>query len=326
MKYKLIIIFFFSVSLLISSGCGLLPKEDERLSPPIKEAREVQYRTEEVTRMDIEKKLVLFSQWKAASQVYYAFTEFNAPFLEYRVSKGDYIKPGDILAVLDIGDIEKELRDMEITYQKQKLSYERILERYEDGLASEYDLRLAELDYEDATNKFNDLKEEKENSLLVADVEGVVQVLMNYEKGDMVNTGITVVTVVRNDDIILQASSRQVGSSDLEVGDYALLESKGIELDGTISAIHGNFVTIEPEYMLEDWELGSSVKVDIPLDSSMGALVVNRDAVKSVGGRNYVRLLVDGIAIERSVELGISSGRYIEIKSGLEEGDVVILN
>ncbi len=326
MKYKLFIVFIFSISLLMASGCGLLPKEDERLTPPIKEAREVQYRTEEVTRMDIEKKLVLFSQWKAASQVYYAFTEFNAPFLEYRVSIGDYVKPGDVLAVLDIGDIDKELRDMEITYQKQKLSYERTLERYEAGLASGYDLRLAELDFEDSTNKFNDLKEEKANSLLLADVEGIVQVLMSYEKGDMVNTGITVATVVKNDDIILQASSRQVGSSNLKVGDYALLESKGVEIDGMVSAIYGNFVTLEPEYMLDDWELGSSVKVDIPLDSSIGALVVNRDAVKSVGGRNYVRLLIDGIAIEKSVELGISSGRYIEIISGLEEGDVVILN
>ena len=326
MKYKIVIIIIFSVSLLLASGCGLLPKEDERLTPPIKEAREVQYKTEEVIRMDIEKKLVLYSQWKAASQVYYQYTEFNAPFLEYRVSKGDNVKPGDVLAVLDIGDIDKELRDTEITYQKQKLSYERILERYEAGLASGYDMRIAELDFENATNKLNDLKEEKADSLLVADVEGVVQVMMNYEKGDMVNTGINVVTVVKNDDIILQASSRQVGSSGLKIGDYALLESMGVELDGSISAIYGNNVTIEPEYMLDEWELGSSVKVDIPLDNSIGAMVVNRDAVKSVGGRSYVRLLIDGIAIEKSVELGISSGRYIEVLSGIEEGDIVILN
>ena len=159
----------------------------------------------------------------------------------------------------------------------------------------------------------------------MADVEGVVQVMMNYEKGDMVNTGINVVTVVKNDDIILQASSRQVGSSGLKVGDYALLESMGVEIDGTISRIYGNNVTIEPEYMLDEWELGSSVKVDIPLDNSIGAMVVNRDAVRSVCGRSYVRLLINGIAIEKSVELGISSGRYIEVLSGIEEGDIVIL-
>jgi macrolide-specific efflux system membrane fusion protein len=326
MKYKIVLIFIFLVSLVLSTGCGLLPMEDERLTPPIKEAREVEYRTEEIIRMDIEKKLALYAQWRAASQVYYQFTEFNAPFLEYRVSKGDYIEPGDILAVLDIGDIDKELRDMEITYQRQKLSYERILEKYEAGQASGYDLRIAELDFEDATNKLNDLKERKKNSLLVADVYGIVSVLMNYEPGDMVNTGINMVTVVRNDDIILQASSRLVQSSNLKIGDKAVLESMGVFMGGSVSGISGSMVTIEPEYMLDEWELGSSVKVDIPLESSKNALVINRDAVRAVGGKNYVRMLIDGIAIEKEIEIGISSGRYREVISGLEEGDVVILN
>ena len=115
-------------------------------------------------------------------------------------------------------------------------------------------------------------------------------------------------------------------SSNLSIGDEAVLESLGVFMSGKIAGINGSMVTIEPEYMLDEWELGSSVKVDVPLESSENTLAVNRDAVKSVGGKNYVRVLVDGIAIEKEVIIGISSGRYREVISGLEEGDIVILN
>jgi len=326
MKYKFFLIFIFLVSLLLSTGCGLLPTEDERLSPPIKEAREIEYKTVTVTRMDIAKKINLFPQWKAATKVTYSFTEFNAPLLEFKVSQGDVVEPGDILAILDIGDIDTQLRDMEITYQKQKLSYERTLERYNAGTLSGYDLRIAELDFEDVVNRYNDLKEEKAGSLLVSEIEGTVLTIMDFEPEEMVNTGINIITLVRNDDIILQGSSTQVRSSPVSVGDPVILESFGDALNGTISAISGSLVTIEPEYMLDEWKLGSTVLVEIPVDSAQGVLVIDRQAIKTVGGMSYVRVLIDGVAVEKGINLGISSGRWIEVTSGLTEGELVIIN
>lgn len=326
MKYKLILIFVFLVSLLLSTGCGLLPTEDERLNPPIKEAKEIEYKTIPVVRMDLEKELIVFAQWKAANKVLYSFTEYNAPFLEYRVEAGDEVKPGDIMAVLDIGNIDKSLRDMEITYQKQKLSYERIKERYNAGLLSEFDLKLAELDFQDITNKYDDLKEEKAGSLIVSDIEGTVLILMDVERGEMINTGTNLVTLVKNNDIILQGSSSKVRTSPVKIGDYVQLNSQNEIIDGSISNIQGTIVTIQPERMLDTWELGSTVKADIPISSSQGTLVIDIQALKSLGGTYYVRVLVDGIAIEKNVTLGISSGRSVEILTGLSEGELVIIN
>lgn len=326
MKYKLILIFVFSVSLLLSTGCGLLPTEDERLNPPIKEAKEIEYKTIPVVRMDLEKQLTLFAQWKAANKVLYSFSEFNAPFLEFKVSLGDVVKPGDVLAVLNIGNIDKSLRDMEIAYQKQKLSFERTKERYNAGLLSEYDLKLAELDFQDITNHYDDLKEEKAGSLLISNIDGTVLYLLDIEPGEMVNTGTNIVTLVKNDDIILQGSSSQVRTSTVKIGDYVKLEGRDETIGGTISDIQGTLVTIQPERMLDTWELGSTVKADIPISSSQGTLVIDIQALKSLGGTYYVRVLVDGIAIEKNVTLGISSGRSVEILTGLSEGDLVIIN
>lgn len=326
MKYKFILIFVFLASLLLVTGCGLFPEEDERLSPPIKEASEVEYKTEPVVRMDIAKTISLFAQWKSATKVAYSYEAYNAPFLEYKVSVGDIVKPGDVLAVLDIGDIDKQLRDMDITYQKQKLSYERTLEKYNAGILSEYDLRIAELNFEDVTNRYNDLKEEKAGSLLIADIDGTVFTLMDFDKGETVNTGLNLVSVVKNDDIILQGTATKLRTEPVNVGDRVVIQSQGKTMEGVLSNIRGIEATVEPDSMLDEWVLGSTVKVTIPIDSAMGVLVIDKTALKAVGGSNYVRVLVNGIAVEKSVTLGISSGRLIEIVSGLVEGELVIIN
>ncbi len=312
--------------LVLASGCGLLPKEDERLSPPIKEAGEVSYRTQEVFRSDIEKALNLFAQWKSEERVSYSFTEYNAPLLEIKVNAGDKMKPGDVLAVLDIGDIDKRIRDMDISWQRQKLSYERVLEKFNAGTASEFDLRIAELDLENATNQYNDLKKYKEGSLLVADTEGTVLSVMNVEPGDEITTGNTIINVAKSDNLILQATSSLIRNEPVKVGHEAILTSNNVKMSGTISEISGSLVTIKPEKMLDRWEIGSTVSVSVPIASAHDVLVIDRTAVSHISDRQYVRVLEDGIAVEKYITTGLSSGRYIEVVSGLEEGEEVILN
>lgn len=326
MKRKILIIFVMVALSIILGACALLPAEDERLSPPIKKAKEVVYKTEITVYGDINKQIVLFASWTAANRVWYEYTVYNAPFLEYRVEKGDLVSPGDILAVLDIGEIDKNLRDMEISYQRAKLSYERVKEKYKAGLASVYDLRIVELDFEDVNNKYTDMKKRKADSLLRADLYGQVLSIISYNKGDMVFTGTNLVSIVEDDDIILKAMSSAIRSSNVKAGDLAILESSNQNVNGIVESIVSSTVTLKPDVMLEEWVLGSAVKITIPVSSVENVLIIDYSSVKSLSGQTYVRVLVNEIAVEKNVVLGIRSGRYIEVISGLEEGDEVILN
>jgi len=326
MKFRILLASLLLVMFAAFAGCGLLPEEDERLSPPIKEARTIEFRTEEIVRGDIDKVINLFAQWKAANRVSYSFSEYNAPFLEFYVQPGDQVSAGDLLAALDIGDVDKDIRDQELSYQSAKLSYDRTKEKYDAGSVSQYDLRIAELNLENAQNRLNDLLEYKEASLLRADREGVILTTLDYEKGDDVNTGTSIVTLVENENLILQGSNSLIRSSGLNPGKEVLIKSGGTETEGYVSEISGNLVTIEPVERKDSWELGTTVVVTIPIDSANNVLLVHRNAVKVVGSRSYVRVLVDGVALERVVELGISSGSYYEVISGLAEGELVILN
>ena len=68
-----------------------------------------------------------------------------------------------------------------------------------------------------------------------------------------------------------------------------------------------------------------TTNVTITLKKKTGVLAIPSAAVTREGGRKYVSLQnKDGKTIRREVKTGWKEGSYIEITSGLKEGDVVV--
>ena len=68
-----------------------------------------------------------------------------------------------------------------------------------------------------------------------------------------------------------------------------------------------------------------TTNVTITLKKKTGVLAIPSAAVTREGGRKYVSLQnKDGKTIRRGVKTGWKEGSYIEITSGLKEGDVVV--
>ncbi len=85
-------------------------------------------------------------------------------------------------------------------------------------------------------------------------------------------------------------------------------------------------VEILVENKSHDIKPGMFVTVDILSASSAGVLAVPNDAVLTRNGQDAVYVQTGDSSVERRVvETGLDSGSYIEIRSGLEEGDVVIV-
>ncbi len=61
------------------------------------------------------------------------------------------------------------------------------------------------------------------------------------------------------------------------------------------------------------------------LKERKNVLVLPLRAVKREGGKNVVYLLENGKPVVREISVGWQDGRWIEIISGLEEGQLVML-
>lgn len=72
--------------------------------------------------------------------------------------------------------------------------------------------------------------------------------------------------------------------------------------------------------------IGSSVSAEIVAGTIQGALVLPRGPYLSSGNYSTVYVISNGIAKKQTVKFGVADGSYIQVMSGLNEGDRVIIS
>lgn len=71
---------------------------------------------------------------------------------------------------------------------------------------------------------------------------------------------------------------------------------------------------------------GMNLSADIEAKSIKNVLYVTQNAITTVDGKSTVRVKADNDGImETEIEVGENNGSIVEIKSGIEEGDTLIL-
>lgn len=72
--------------------------------------------------------------------------------------------------------------------------------------------------------------------------------------------------------------------------------------------------------------LGMSVKCSVVLEKAEGVIAVASEAITNKNNKKYVTVkLSDGTAKQVEVETGISNDAYTEVKKGLNEGDIALI-
>ena len=95
-----------------------------------------------------------------------------------------------------------------------------------------------------------------------------------------------------------------------------------------MAAVDSRLVTVEIALPDDAFEQGVRpgylARVRMAIDEREGVLAVPVDAVGERDGQPVVLVIDDDRLVQRAVEPGVSRGRWTEILSGLDEGDVVL--
>ncbi|MBI2616930.1 HlyD family efflux transporter periplasmic adaptor subunit [Candidatus Gottesmanbacteria bacterium] len=118
--------------------------------------------------------------------------------------------------------------------------------------------------------------------------------------------------------------------SKLHINSTASIDSfpSFVTQDAISGSLYGVYFTIPDEYVSEVVERGF-IQVDLPIgyiDTGASVPFIPIDAIYQTKDQNYVFVAVDGKAGAKSIELGHVFGSFVEILSGLENGDKVITN
>lgn len=204
------------------------------------------------------------------------------------------------------------------------------------------DLEAAQTAVKSAEIALQDAKDNADSRTVTASMGGVITTL-SIENGDTISGGSTSTSapVVITDPSVFQATVT-IAESDIsavEVGQTAALTFdvlSDVTLTGKVtrvdtvgtnsSGVVSYSAVITPDVMNDSVKSGMTVTAEIITETAADVLAVPSTAVKSSGGSKYVQILENGAPANVTVETGLSSDSYVEITSGLTEGQEIIVS
>lgn len=246
---------------------------------------------------------------------------------------GMRVKEGEVLAKLDVGELEAALERAEAGLAQAERDAARLQKLRESNAVSEADFEQAESRRQMAAASVRETKIMVENAVVEAPFDGTVT-RKYLEPGDLASPERAIFTM--EDSSLLQL---EIGVAESLVGGINLGDEFRVEISGADAELEGKVSEMSPSA-----DVGSrtfSVKLDLPKNDALRAgqfgrafiprgtrmaLVVPDSAVISRGQMDYVFVVSDNTARLRIVRTGNAQSGETEILAGLDSGETVIPN
>ncbi|MBE6930630.1 MAG: efflux RND transporter periplasmic adaptor subunit [Ruminococcaceae bacterium] len=315
------------------SGCYFLPSEEPLLAPPLKEPEAVDYKTHTVERGTIERWVSATGRFESENNELLQYTSVTGRLKDIYVRSGDEVKAGDLIAELDVGDLDYDIERQRANVRLAELS---LTEAKATGRSAtieraEISLSLAQMDLDRLLKK-------QEEAQLRANMDGTVIYVANLEAGNQVSTYYPIVRIA--DTNALRIAFNTKDTSELYTGmeldvTYQGRNKKTVsgrivqlpkDVPVTSSEEDKNSVKVTVDEYPDDVRIGNTVNIEILLERKEDVVILPLRYVSSYSTRRYVRVLGEsGIPEERDVTLGVQNATHVEILSGLSEGDVIVI-
>lgn len=203
--------------------------------------------------------------------------------------------------------------------------------------ATEFQVESAEIMIDDAQTALADAELDYDRTVLRAPIDGVIATV-STEVGERLTPGVPVITLVDMTPLRVVAEVDEIDIARIEIGMAAEVQVDalpGVLLTGTVTDIAENGVETDGviEYDVDitldvvDARLrhGMTADVNIIIDRAQ-TLAIPADFVDRRRDGAFVTVQQsDGSLTERMVELGRRDGALVEVISGLQAGDVIVL-
>ena len=286
-------------------------------------------------------------------------SEINGKISTINVQNGDIVKTGDLLMELDKTSLQSEETKANNEYNLQKLTLEQeerdfarqeelmkkgfaIVKDYEDARTrlekAKIQLKVKESEWEKAKDDLSKTSIISPQAGTVTDMElNPGQVIVG---AGSVNQGTLLMKVSSLENLYVEVKINEIEIEKISGGKTPKItfdSMKDISFDGEVIAMspyarNENNIRVFPvkvAFKAEGGRVrpGISANIEFPVSFARGVLAVKLSAVYSNGEVRYVfRRTKDGMWEKTRVETGISDIRFVEVRRGLEEGDIVALS
>ncbi|RNB85697.1 HlyD family efflux transporter periplasmic adaptor subunit [Brevibacillus panacihumi] len=231
---------------------------------------------------------------------------------------------------------ETKLAQIELEQAKLKLA------ELEDPKRREYKIERAKLNVKQREMDLASLQKRLADTKLIAPMDGLVLFVSNEQVGDEIDAHQTLVTIGDPNKLhVLYTAPERDTIKDVKDGVKALIKlPDGTEVEGIVvqtplnvpddvpeelKRLYHRSLLIAPVKPLLGIEVGTSVYFEIVVEQQENAVIIPSKALRAFNERMYVHVLEEDVKKEVDVTVGIKTEAEVEILSGLQPGQLVIL-
>jgi membrane fusion protein (multidrug efflux system) len=273
------------------------------------------------------------------------------------VDKGDWVKEGQVLAVIEVPELQERLARSRADLEVQHLTYQRLEQVWKSDprLVARQDVDIAQGKYLEAKAGADELEAMASYTKIVAPFAGVItgrfvdpgalikaggeQATSAPDQGSAHPSGGTspVLSLAMIDTMRTYVYVPQGEIASIRRGMLAKLtlqDLPGHSFDGVV-ARYSNSLDLGTRTMLTEIDLrnarhdlypGMYANVTLELERHRDALELPESAIGESSDGKYVMVAQDGKLRKQEVTLGINNGKSAEIVSGLGGGESVVVN
>ncbi|GAC42885.1 membrane-fusion protein [Paenibacillus popilliae ATCC 14706] len=330
--------------LLFTSACSLLPDEEkEEVLPTITPPTVSKKPEYEVVREELRAVATMTGKLMSDQEDILFFTLDNKPIKNIYVKNGDSVKKGQVIAELDVDDLQKELRKNRLQLRAEEVKMKETLRKKDEMDPVEFE--EAQILFEQKKQELADLQTDIDKATLTAPFTGTI-VSLKAKKGAMSKKYDPVVIVADTSRLTVAAQPSKDDLKRITPGMEAEVSINSVDgvIKGKVKALplpsndnegggEGNqpeqdridkYMTIEVEKMPKGVTRGTMLSVTVVTNKIKDAIVIPPSALRTIGSRTYVQVADENGKREVDVEVGMQTPTKIEIKAGLEPGQKVV--
>ena len=252
------------------------------------------------------------------------------------VKVGDYVKAGTLLFEIDKGQVATTYNQAKAAYDLAANSYNNMKTLYLEGAISKSDFDAAEVQYISARESYNAAAEAYSYYNVTSPIDGYVTSL-SVAVGDIAGQQMAA-SVANTDELKIETTVSEYIAGYIKIGDEVDVYVSTLgdtPYKGTVTAFSpapalGPLtypITITLDNESGDLMSGMFAEVKFTAEEADDTICIPSDAVIMKNGKS-VAVIIDEDLIPsfREVETGIDNGEFVEILSGIKEGETVVIS
>jgi len=268
------------------------------------------------------------------------------------VKEGAVVKKSQLIARIDDADLLAQLAQAQAAVEQSKVdlettkkNYERMKTLFDEKAITELQMETAESQYKTSNARLSQSKAQAElikvqlsNTKIYSPISGII--FQKYvSAGEIIGMGSPIVTVYNPSSLMLEVNVDEADIGKIKLGQYAeifLDAYPGEKVEGVVTYLASAsqdvkekgvtfLVRIAVKKTNVVLRLGMTADVDIFIETKENITRVSLDAVSEKDNKRFVYTIEKGKAKKKILTLGLENDEYVEVLSGLNVGDEVII-